>query len=102
MGIFLSCEHKEEETPVAVAKVIEVQKTPKMVDFEKAISSYGKIQEPQLKQEALTTLIAAAKQYLTDNGQTVDQNAGGNEIINSAMDIHLKKINELRNSKTLK
>lgn len=93
-----SCE-KQENDPEVTTKVVEVQKTPKMKDFEKAFTTYGKISDPVLREKAYTNLINSAKQYLQDNGEAVLTNTNDAQILDAAINVHMKKINELRTKK---
>lgn len=93
-----SCE-KQENDPEVTTKVVEVKKTPKMRDFEKSIVSYGRVNDSKLREKAYSDLISSAKQYLQDNGETVLTNTNDAQILDAAINVHMKRINELRTKK---
>lgn len=93
-----SCE-KQETSPETTTKIIVVNKTSKMRDFEKSIADYGRINDSGLREKAFINLITTARQYLQDNGEIVLTNTDDAQILNAAIDVHMKKINELRTKK---
>ncbi|WP_159799324.1 hypothetical protein [Flavobacterium sp. MK4S-17] len=95
LGVFLSCDANQEEAPTNELTVAEVRKTDPMLDFEKSIVDFGKMQNSK-KDEAMAKLVTDARNYLTYNGKSIAEGLSDYEIINQALDVHLAKINELR------
>lgn len=95
-SILCSCDTTE-DTAIAEQEAV-ITKTDDMVLFERMITNIGTAKGENEKAQALTDLVAASRQYITDNSQTVPADFTDAQIINKALDIHLQRIIDLKNN----
>lgn len=98
--LFLSCSQGEDvnSSSDAPMTVREIQKTPQMLNFEKAFRgiTMRMAESPEAKSRELASITAKCKLYLESNNVMYDKSVSNGDIIRTALRFHATKIQELR------
>lgn len=96
-----SCSNEAAVVQDSPPVVVQIQKTPEMIEFERSLTAFGQeLKTDKARLEKKSERVEGARKYLAFYNQEVAKGASENDIVRQALMLHSKNVKELINQNT--